>query len=263
MRATWKGNVVIQGAVTMPIALFTPASSKQPQFKRIRASDSSPIKQQLIATADGKPVGSVELAKGYPVGNGFKTFTDGEITIPGPGKNLQVNAGQFVPRDQIPEGLRRGYYYVATEEHTSELYESLRRVMETEGLVAVTEFQMRQTLYTAAIVPQEDHLELWTLWWADEVRALPARITQRRRDVRPETEQVVRMLATSMIGTFEHRDNPAKQRLEELLEGKSVVMPEGDNVIHLGDTLDILRGIVEKLPKTTQPKTALAEEGAA
>lgn len=271
MRATWKGNVVIQGAVTMPVALYTPTSSKQPRFKRIRAADATPVKQQLVSAVDGKPVQTVELAKGYPVGNGYKTFTDGEIAVPGPGKTLAVNAGDFVPRSQIPLGMRRGYYHLGTEEHTTELYEALRRVLESEDLVAICEMQMRGTLYTAAIVPNNGHLELWTLWWADEVRDVPRVVADRKTECRDETEQLIRTIAVDLVGVgnFQARDNPAQQRLQELLDGKQVMVPEGDNVIHLGDHMDILRVIVEqernKIAKVTTPKQQqpVAEEGAA
>ena len=269
MRATWKGNVVIQGAVTMPVNLYTPTASKQPRFKRIRAVDSTPVKQQLVSAVDGEPVQTVELTKGYPVGNGYKTFAEGEITVPGPGKTLAVDAGDFVPRSQIPSGYRRGYYYIGTEEHTTELYEALRRVLKKENLVAITEMQMRGTLYTAAIVPQDDYLELWTLWWADEVREVPDIVAKRRRECRDETEALIRTIAVDLVGVgeFVARDNPAQKRLQELLDGKSVVIPEGDNVIHLGDHMDILRDIIQqeqtKLAKTTTPKTTLAMEGVA
>ena len=269
MRATWKGNVVIQGTVTMPVALYTPTSSKQPRFKRLRAADSTLVKQQLVSAADGKVVQRTELTKGYPVGNGFKTFTTGEMKVPGPGKTLTVNAGDFVPRSQIPSGYRRGYYYVGTEEHTTELYEALRRVLEQDDLVAITEMQMRGTLYTAAIVPSNGHLELWTLWWADEVRDVPADVADRNTDCRTETERLIRIIAVDLVGVgeFTPRDNPARERLEELLEGKQVVAPEGDNVLHMGDHMDVLRTIVEreqrKIAQTTTPKQPQAEKGAA
>src|SRR5689334_20508857 len=73
-------GVISFGLVSIPVKLYTAASSEQARFNMLDSRNGVRVKQQYISPADGKVMDKAEIIKGYEYARDqYVTFTDEEL----------------------------------------------------------------------------------------------------------------------------------------------------------------------------------------
>src|ERR1044071_10373954 len=73
-------GVISFGLVSIPVKLYTAASSEQVRFNMLDSRHGVRVKQQYISPADGKVMEKEEIIKGYEYARDqFVTFSDEEL----------------------------------------------------------------------------------------------------------------------------------------------------------------------------------------
>jgi DNA end-binding protein Ku len=105
-RAIASGTISF-GLVSIPVKLYTAASSEQIRFNMLHKKCGSRIKQQLICPVDDVPVERDDIVKGYEYSRGqFVQFTDEELKALEAEKSNSIEIVEFVPSAAGRPGAR-------------------------------------------------------------------------------------------------------------------------------------------------------------
>ena len=91
-------GVISFGLVSIPVKLYTAASSEQVRFNMLDSRHGVRVKQQYISPADGKVMEKEEIIKGYEYARDqFVTFSDEELKALEADRSNHMEIVEFVP----------------------------------------------------------------------------------------------------------------------------------------------------------------------
>jgi DNA end-binding protein Ku len=159
------------GLVSIPVRMFTAASSAGIAFNQIHPKCGGRIRQQLICPTCNEVVERTALVKGYEFAKDqYVQFTDEELkTLEGEASKM-IDIAEFVPLDQVDPIYFEKTYYLGPDKGGEKAYRLLAEAMEKAGRVALAKFVMRGKENLVLIRPAQDGLMLHTMYFADEVR---------------------------------------------------------------------------------------------
>jgi len=162
------------GLVTIPVKLYSAASSKSVSFHMLHQKDGSRIKQHLYCQAEEKEVSRDEIIKGYEVSNGhYVEIRDEELEALEETANRNVEIHEFVPLDVIDPVYFEKTYYLGPDKGGDKPYRLLVETMRQRNCGAIAKFVMRGKENLVLVRPVDDqHLVLDVLYYADEVKNL-------------------------------------------------------------------------------------------
>ena len=266
-RAIWNGSISF-GLVTIPVKLYNRVSRKSVSFNQLDDRTMSRIKYKKVSAADGSEVPSENLVRGFEYAKGqYVLVSDEEIQSVAPKAGRAVDIEAFVDLGEIDPMSFDGAYYVAPHDGFEKSYRLLAAAMEDEGKVAIARFVRSNKQYLAAIRPQDGHLQLATLVYADEMVA-PDSIPEFETLADIEVTEAELTMAKQLIGSLEADYVPENYRdthrdeLTELLQrkaaGEEIVTsaPEVDD----GKVVDLLAALEASVAAA---KAARSDEGGA
>jgi DNA end-binding protein Ku len=223
MAATvWKGYITF-GLISIPIRLFTAARSEHVAFHQIHEVCGTRIRQQLYCPHCERTVERSEVIKGYEISKGeFIEVKDDEMRKIAPASTETMDIQQFVKLDEIDPIYFDASYYAAPEEPGRRAYGLLLETMKKTGYAAIAKLAMHQREYVVVIRPREQGLALHTIFYPNEVRAVPDYGRVERADLKPQEVQLAEQLIHSLAGPFEPKryEDEYQKRLVELIEAK-------------------------------------------
>ena len=163
-RPNWKGYLKLS-LVSCPIALYPATSgSERTSFRQVNKQTGNRLKQQLVDSVTGEPVGPEDKGRGYEIGkNQFLMVEDEEIEA--------IEIDKFVPREQIDDRYIDAPYYIApTDSVGQEAFAVIREAMRGKGMVALGRVVLAKREYVIALEPFEKGLKATTLRYPYEVR---------------------------------------------------------------------------------------------
>jgi DNA end-binding protein Ku len=94
--------------------------------------------------------------------------------------------------------------------------------MQRTGYAAIAKIAMHQREYTVVIRPRDEGLTLHTIFYANEVRAVPEYGQPTNAEVRPQEIQLAEQLVQSLAGPFnaEKYEDTYQKRLSDMIEAK-------------------------------------------
>jgi DNA end-binding protein Ku len=251
-RAIWSGSISF-GLVNIPVKLYNAVSRKSVSFNQIDGKTGSRIKYKRVAADDGHEVSNDDLVKGYELPSGqFVLMEESELAALDPEALRSIDIEEFVDLAEIDPIFYDAAYYLSPDKATLKPYALLTRAMEASQKVGIARFVMRTKQYLAAIRPQDGHLLLSTLVYADEVND-PYEIGELKGvdgvDVNDRELAMAQQLIDSLAGEFqpEKFEDTYRLRVLDLIERKAAgeeevvevkAAPTADKVVDLMAALE-------------------------
>ncbi len=159
------------GLVSIPIKLYTAASSGGVSFNLLHAKCGNRIKQQTFCPVCNEVVDRTGLVKGYEfTKEQYVRFTEEELkTLEGEASKT-IDIAEFVPLPTVDPIYFEKTYYVGPDKGGEKAYRLLADAMAKTDRVALAKFVMRGKESLVLIRPAQQGLMLHTMYFADEVR---------------------------------------------------------------------------------------------
>ena len=225
-RAIWSGSISF-GLVNIPIKLYNAVSRKSVRFNQIDNRTGSRIRYRKVSALDGEDVPDEAIVKGYELGpDSYVLVEQDELDALDPEASRTVDIEEFVDLADIDPVFYDAAYHVAPVKQAEKPYALLVRAMEEQGKVAIARFVMRNKQYLAALRPQDGHLVLSTMVYADELIPadnVPELETLNGVEVTDRELAMARQLVESLSEAFEpdqFRDE-YRDRVLDLIERKA------------------------------------------
>jgi len=256
----WKGYVTF-GLISIPVRLFAAARTDRISFNMLHEPCSTRIKQQLFCPTCERVVERSEIVKGYEAEkNSFVLVTDEDMKNVAPPSSQTMEIIEFVKLDEIDPLFFETSYYATPEEPGRRAYQLLLETMQKTGFAAIAKVAMHQREYTVVIRPREDGLTLHTIYYANEVRAIPEYGQTKNTEVKAQEIQLAEQLVMSLAAPFdpEKYEDSYQKRLGEMIEakreGKQVQETKGKK---LAPVIDLMAALQKSLNQAgTEKKPA-------
>lgn len=255
----WKGYITF-GLISIPVRLFAAARSERVSFNQIHEPCGSRIKQQIFCPTCDRTVERSELVKGYEAEKDtFVIVEDEEIKKIAPESQETMEILEFVKLAEVDPIYFDASYYVTPEEPGRRAYQLLLETMEQTGYAAIAKLAMHQREHTVVIRPREDGLMLHSIYYANEVRAIPEYGQTKGTEVKPQEVKLAQQLVESLAAPFEpdKYEDAYQKRLLEMLEAKQ----EGRSMRQtktrkLAPVIDLMAALQKSLGDSTEKKPA-------
>ena len=176
---------------------------------------------------------------------------------------------EFLQLNEIDPLYFETSYYATPEEAGRRAYQLLLETMQKTGYAAMAKIAMHQREYTVVIRPREDGLTLHTIYYANEVRAIPEYGQTKNTEVKPQEIQLAEQLVKSLAAPFdpERYEDAYQKRLTEMLEakqaGKTVTETKTKKLAPVIDLMAALQKSLNQsgMEKKPAARTNDAEEG--
>jgi DNA end-binding protein Ku len=170
--SVWSGYLTF-GLISMPVRLFSGARGSGISFNMLRREDSSRLKQQYVAVADGKVVDRSDIVKGFEFRKGEYVVIEPEDIKkiePQTAKTMEIL--EFVKSSEVDPVYFESSYYMVPEEAGRRPYALLTKALEESEYVAIAKLTMHNREYTVFLRPHSGGMMLHTMYYADEVRSV-------------------------------------------------------------------------------------------
>jgi len=159
------------GLVSIPVKMFTAASSASLSFNLLHEKCGGRIKQQQICPACNEVLERTSLVKGYEFAKEqYVRFTEEELKKLETEASRMIDIAEFVPLDQVDPIYFEKTYYLGPDKGGDKAYRLLRDAMIKTNRVALAKFVMRGKENLVLIRAADEGLMLHTMYYADEIR---------------------------------------------------------------------------------------------
>jgi len=277
-RAISSGTISF-GLVSIPVKLYTAASSEQVRFNMLHRKCGGRLKMQYYCPVDDEVVERGDIVKGYEYARGqYVRFDDEELKSLEAEKSNSIEIVEFVPLDTFDLIQVERSYYLGRDKGGDKAYRLLGEAMREKNRVAVGRWASRGKEQLVVIRPYRDGLLFHQLYYADEVRAfddIDTGATFQFSDVERELAQkLIDQLSSDELQAEKYHDSfreRVQQAVDQKVAGEQVtVAPEAPRA-HVIDLFEALKQSLAKEgakegPPLKPPKkakeTGTAAEGA-
>lgn len=254
MASVHKGAISF-GLVHIPVSLHTATQDNDIHFNQLCREDGSRIRYKKVCSHCGKEVSGSEIVKGFEYADGqYVVMTDEDFEKAKTEQDRSIHILHFADLSDIRPVYFDTTYHVLPETGGDKAYELMRRAMLEESKVAIAKTVMRNAEKLLALIPTENEILIETLFFADEIKALP------KEPARPALTDpeltMAKTLVNSMTSAFEPEQyhDEYQQRLraiiEDKIQGKEIVKtPEKPQ----GTVIDIMEALQASLAQLEQP----------
>ena len=260
------------GLVSIPVKLYSAASSQGVAFNMLHATCGSRIKQQTFCPTCNEVVERAALVRGYEfVKDQYARVTDEELkALEGEASKI-IDIAEFVPLKSVDPIYFEKTYYLGPDKGGDKAYRLLADAMAKHERVALAKFVMRGKESLVLVRAAQGGLMLHTMYFADEVRSFGEIEKGQSVKVKEGEIELARQLIDGLAGDAFQPEKYAdeyRQRVLDLVnqkvEGKEVtaVGPQTQRaqVIDLMEALKQSLAAHEKKPlaKAKRPEAAPA-----
>ncbi|HXE11632.1 MAG TPA: Ku protein [Bryobacteraceae bacterium] len=255
----WKGYLTF-GLISVPVRLFVAARTERISFNQIHEKCGSRIKQQTWCPVCERVVERNELKKGFEVAKGrFVIIEDEDIKKIAPQSSEAMEILEFVRGADIDPIYFDSSYFMVPEDAGRKAYELLFQTMEKSGYSAIAKIAMHQREYTVVIRPHGHGLTLHTMFYPEEVRAVPEYGSSDNIQIRPQEVSLAEKLVEGLAAEFDpskyhdEYQSQLSQLIEAKKEGLEVQSPAPKR---LAPVIDLMQALQQSLGQMPQKKPA-------
>ena len=217
-RANASGTISF-GLVSIPVKLFTAASSEQVRFNMLHKKCSGRLKMQYYCPTDDEVVERSDTIKGYEYSRGqYVKFDDEELKNLEAERSNSIEIVEFVPLEQFDLVQVEKSYYLGPDKGGDKAYQLLSESMKVKGKVGVGRWAARGKEQLVVIRPYEGGLIFHQLYYAKEVRAFDEIDTGATFDFsekeRELAEKLIDQLSTDSFDVDKYHDSYNDRVLE-------------------------------------------------
>ena len=255
------------GLVSIPVRLYTAASSGNVAFNQLHAVCGSRIKQQTFCPKCNKTVERAELTRGYEFAKDqYVRVSDEELKAQEGEASKIIDIAEFVPLEQVDPIYFEKTYYLGPDKGGEKPYRLLADAMDKAGQVALAKYVMRGKESLVLIRPAQSGLMLHTMYFADEVRDFgeidkgdSAKIREGELDL---ALQLINGLAGETFSPARYTDEYRHRVLEMInkkVEGQEITVAEA--AAPRAQVIDLMEALKESLAKRgLSPEDAAAKK---
>lgn len=255
----WKGYLTF-GLISVPVRLFVAARTERISFNQIHEKCGSRIKQQTWCPVCERVVERNELKKGFEAAKGrFVIIEDEDIKKIAPQSSETMEILEFVRGADIDPIYFDSSYFMVPEDAGRKAYELLFQTMEKSGYSAIAKIAMHQREYTVVIRPHGHGLTLHTMFYPEEVRAVPEYGGSDNIQIRPQEVSLAEKLVEGLAADFDpskyhdEYQSQLSQLIEAKKEGLEVQSPAPKR---LAPVIDLMQALQQSLGQMPQKKPA-------
>ena len=243
-------TVISFGLVAIPVAMYTATQDNDIHFNQLHKGDQSRIRYKKTCAHCGEEVKSEDIIKGYEYDKDqYVIVTDDELEKIKTEKERSVQILHFAQLNQISPVYYEKTYQVTPEPGGEKAFELLRAALMGEQKIAIGKTVMGAKDTLMAIIPREDSLLIATMFYEDDIKALP------KGYAKPDISEAELTMAKTLINSMNTPFNPEnykdeyQEKLRRLIEdkiaGKEIVAPKEEqrNVI---DLMEALKASIEQ-----------------
>ena len=203
------------GLVSIPVKMYTAASSQSVSFNMLHAKCGSRIRQQTFCPVCNETVERTALVRGYEhAKDQYVRVAEDELKALEGEASKVIDIAEFVPLDTVDPVYFEKTYYLGPDKGGEKAYRLLGDAMAKTNRVALAKFVMRGKESLVLIRASQDRLMLHTMYFADEVRdigEIDAAQTAKIRDGELD-------LAVRLIDDLTHEEFAPTQYADEYRE---------------------------------------------
>jgi len=171
-RAISSGTISF-GLVSIPVKLYTAASSEQVSFNMLHKKCTGRVKQQYFCPTDNEIVERTDMVKGYEYArNQYVVFTEEELKALEAERSSNLEITEFVALESVDLVHVEKSYYLGPDKGGDKAYRLLSESMTKTGRAAVGRWSARGKEQLVLIRAYgQDGLILHQLYYANEVRS--------------------------------------------------------------------------------------------
>jgi DNA end-binding protein Ku len=250
------------GLVSIPVKMYTAASSAGVSFNMLHAKCGNRIKMQQFCPVCNEVVERAGIVKGYEFAKDqYVRFADEELKALEGEASKVIDIAEFVPLPTVDPIFFEKTYYLGPDKGGEKAYRLLADAMAKADRVALATFVMRGKESLVLVRPAQKGLMLHTMYFADEVRDFgEIDKGQAARIKEGELELAQRLIAELSHDEFtpEQYQDQYRVRVLELVnakvEGKEVsaVGPE----VQRAQVIDLMDALKQSLAKRAAAEPA-------
>ncbi len=270
-RAISSGTISF-GLVSIPIKLYTAASSGGIAFNFLHNRCGSRMKQQQFCPVCEEVVQRSDLVRGYEFAkNQYVRFENDELKALEEETSKVIELEEFVPLEKVDPVYFEKTYYLGPDKGGDKAYRLLADAMTESNRVGLAKYVMRGKEGLVLIRAVQGGLMLHTMYYADEVRDfddIDRGQTVKLKD--GEMDLAVRLINELVRKEFhpENYHDEYKTRVlhlvEQKVEGKEVTALEPQvRQSQVVDLMEALKASLERKDGAAKPKAPRAAKSAA
>ena len=264
MAVSHKGAISF-GLVHIPVSLYTATQDNDIHFNQLCKEDLSRVRYKKVCAGCGKEVGPKDIIKGFEYGQDqYVVVTDEDFDKIKTEKDRSIQILHFTDLASIRPIYYDKTYHVLPDAGGEKAFELLRTAMRDQQKVGIAKTVMGQKETLMALIPTDDGLLSETMFYADEIKALPKEVS--RPQVSGAELEMAKTLITSMDRPFEPQlyHDEYQQRLRQLIEqkiaGQDVVAAQQEERNNVIDLMESLQKSIEQ--QSAQPAKGRRKKGA-
>lgn len=245
------------GLVYIPVALYTATEDDDVRFNQLTKDSGERVRYIKTCAGCKQELKPADIVRGYQYEKDkYVVITDEDLEKIKTEKDRSIQILQFSDLDEIPSVYYDKSYLVQSEKGGEKAFELLRQAMQKAGKVAIGKTVMGTKETMLALVPTDDGIVLQTLYFADEVKALP------KEAAKPQVGDAELDMAKQLIEGMSKPFDPAayhdeyQQKLRDLItkkiEGQEIVEQKDEKPGNIIDLMDALKQSLKQQDDTAK-----------
>jgi DNA end-binding protein Ku len=257
------------GLVSIPVKLYSAASSQSVSFNLLHAKCGSRIRQQRFCPVCNEVVERDALIKGYEFAKDqYVKIDDEELKALEGEASKAIEIAEFVPLSKVDPIYFEKTYYLGPDKGGEKPYRLLADAMAQAGRVALAKFVMRGKENLVLVRSAQNGLMLHTMYFADEVRNFTdIEKGESAKISGAETSLALRLIEELSAEEFkpEQYEDEYRQRVLDLVSSKAagkeitIAAPQAPRA----EVIDLVAALKESLGKKVaqEKKPAVRAKG--
>ncbi|MCA9581047.1 MAG: Ku protein [Myxococcales bacterium] len=237
------------GLVSIPIKVYTAASSESARFNMLHEKCGNRVKQKLFCPTCKEDVERKGTMKGYEFAkNQYVQFSEKELKALDTDRTSTLDILEFVPLSSVDLIQVEKSYYLGPDKGGQKAYKLLSGSMDRTEKVAVGRYWTRGKEQLVLVRPYKEGLLMHQLYYADEVRDFGSVDVGDKVDFRPGepdlADQLIEQLTSDSFRADKYRDeyrDRVMAAIDEKVAGREITVAEEAPAAQIIDLFDALK----------------------